>query len=122
MVESVLQVARARSEALVHKDVEAMSRILADEFMYINARGRMLTKQEYIENYLRSPNVQWGNQTIEEVQVQLYGDTALLYAKVHDVVTFSGHVIDAHFQSLFVYQRDATDAWRCIAGQSTAIS
>lgn len=118
--DALLQTAYARSAALVQKDGEAMARILAEEFIYINSKGRVLTKGEYLQNYVVAPEAQWSSQTMEDVRIQLYDDMAWLAAKVHDVATFAEHRIDAYFQTLFVYRREQGE-WRCVAGQSTAI-
>jgi hypothetical protein len=121
LIQALLQVAQARSDALVQKDSDTMNRILADEFVYINSRGEVLTKTEYIEDYVVSPDVRWTSQTLEAIHTQVYDSTAILRCRVHDVGTFSGQPFVGTFQSLFVYRRD-TDTWRCVAGQTTTIA
>jgi len=120
LTQELLQVAQARSDALVHKDSTAMISILADEFVYINSRGMVLTKTDYIEQYVDSPDVRWHSQTLEDLHTQMYETTAILRCRVHDVGEFSGEPFAGTFQSLFVYRRD-TDRWWCVAGQTTAI-
>jgi hypothetical protein len=117
---SLLQIAQARSDALVQKDSDAMNRILADEFVYINSSGEVLTKSEYIQQYVISPDAQWHSQTMEDVHIQVYDGVGVLRCRVHDVAEFAGDPFVASFRSLFVYRRDG-DAWRCVAGQTTAI-
>lgn len=119
--QSLLQTAQARSDALVQKDGDAMNHILADEFVYINSSGEVLTKTEYIEDYVISPEAQWTSQTMEEVHIQIYDGVGVLRCRVHDVAEFSGDPFVASFRSLFVYRRDG-DRWRCVAGQTTAIA
>jgi hypothetical protein len=119
--QSLLQVAQARSEALVHKDSDTMSRILSEEFVYINSTGEVLTKTEYIENYVISPDARWTSQTMEDVDIQLHDTVGILRCRVHDVAEFAGDPFVASFRSLFVYRRNG-DEWHCVVGQTTAIA
>jgi hypothetical protein len=119
--QSLLQAAQARSEALVHKDSDTMSRILAEEFVYINSGGEVLTKTGYIENYVLSPDAQWTSQTMEDVHIQIYDTVGVLRCRVHDVAEFAGDPFVASFRSLFVYRRNGNE-WQCVAGQTTAIA
>ncbi len=120
LAQELLNIAQARSDALVQKDVSAMNRILADEFVYINSSGEVLTKTEYIEDYVISPDAQWHSQTMEDIHIQIYEGVGLIRCRVHDIAEFAGDAFVGSFRSLFVYQRD-TDTWRCVAGQTTAI-
>jgi hypothetical protein len=119
--QALLQVARARSEALVRKDADTMRRILADEFVYINSGGEVLTKTGYIEDYVISPDAQWTSQTMEDVHIQIYDTVGVLRCRVHDVAEFAGDPFVASFRSLFVYRRNG-DEWQCVVGQTTAIA
>lgn len=119
--QDILNVAQARSDALVQKDGDAMNRILADEFVYINSSGEVLTKTDYIEQYVISPEAQWRSQTMEDVHIQLYDGVGIVRYRVHDDAEFAGDPFVASFRSLFVYRRDG-DTWRCVVGQTTAIA
>lgn len=67
---------------------------------------------------MRSPDVRWHAQELDEVDVALHGDTAILTGRVHDRATFGGEAFDAWFRTTFVYVR-AGDRWRCVAGHTS---
>jgi len=117
----ILRLALQRSAALVHKDISTLQRLLADEFRYINASGMVLTKSDYLHQYLESPDIRWLSQELDESVVQIYGETAVLTCRVHDQGQFGTDQFDAYYRSLFVWVRQY-GIWRCAIGQTTAIA
>ncbi len=114
------QVVAARSQALIQGDATPMNEILADEYTYTNASGQTLSKREYIENYVASPDVKWFAQDVSELHIELYGDVGVVTLRVYDRAEFQGNLFEGKYRSLFVYvKRDG--AWRCVVGQTTGI-
>jgi hypothetical protein len=119
--EAILRLARARAHALVTKDSPAMRRLLADNFRYINASGMVLSRDEYLAAYVAAAEVRWTSQDLDDCAVTCYGDTAVLTCRVHDRGQMEGEPFDAIYRSLFVWVL-AAGAWRCVAGQTTAVA
>lgn len=118
--QELIHLTRERSKALVEKDVAKMQRLLADTFRYVNAGGRLLDKTAYLEAYVTSDEARWSVQELDELGVEVYGETALVTCRVHDVATFGSEPLDATFRSAFVWvQQEGT--WRCTYGQTTAL-
>jgi hypothetical protein len=117
--QEILRLALERSRALVHKDSRALERLLADEFRYINASGILLTKAEYLHEYVESLEVRWTSQHVDDSVVQIYGETAVLTCRVHDQGQIGTEQFDAYYRSLFVWARQQSE-WRCVIGQTTA--
>jgi ketosteroid isomerase-like protein len=115
--DAVRSVAAERSAALVRKDVAALDRILAPEFVYTNASGEVLDKEKYLARYVRDPNVRWLSQELEDVEVRVAGDIAVVTCRVRDRAEFGGQSLDAAFRSTYVYVREE-EGWRCIAGHT----
>lgn len=115
---AVTHVARARSSALVARDAAALTSILDERFVYTNASGERMDREGYLARYVRSPDVTWHDQELEDVEVALHGDTAILTGRVHDRATFAGQDLDAWFRTTFVYVRSG-DRWRCVAGHTS---
>jgi hypothetical protein len=114
----VLRLARARSAALVAGDAKTLETILAEEFVYTNASGEVLDRPHYLARYVQSPDVKWRGQELDDVDVRLFGRTAVLTARAHDRAVFGGHELDAHFRSTFVFI-ETPSGWRCVAGHSS---
>lgn len=115
--DAVRRVAAERSAALVRKDVAALDRILAPEFVYTNASGEVLDKEEYLARYVRDPNVRWLSQELEDVEVRVAGNSAVVTCRVRDRAMFGGQSLDAVFRSTYVYVREEA-GWRCMAGHT----
>lgn len=119
--QQVLQVALERSAALVKGDAQTLERLLAEGFVYTNASGVMLGKEEYLEMYVASGDMRWEAQELEDIEVRLYGHTAILTARIHDRASYQNQVLDAHFRTTQVYVKTAL-GWVCIAAQTTLVS
>lgn len=116
--DAVLQAALERSAALVQADRAALERLLHPNFTYVNAGGARLNLEEYLETYVSLGDMRWEQQELEQVQVEVYGDTAVLVARLHDRATHQGRVFDAYFQTIQVYVL-FPQGWRCVAAQTT---
>jgi hypothetical protein len=114
----IVRLAEARGAALVQQDQAAMERLLADTFRYTNASGAVLSKAEYIEHYVASTHMRWTEQALDEVEVVMYGQAAVLTCRVHDVGRYGDEPFDAFYRSTFTWVLDG-GAWRCAAGHTT---
>lgn len=119
-VASLLEAVRARSAALIRCDVGTLMAMLDDEFVYVNAHGRLLARDEYVKLYLQSGALCWTEQTLDEERVRIHGDLGVVHVRVHDRGRWKDEVLDAHFRSMQVYAR-RDGAWKCVAIQTTEI-
>ncbi len=95
-----------------------MDHLLTDRFVYTNASGLLVHKPDYLRFYVRNPELCWEGQDLDDVGVEVYGECAVLTARVHDVGTSGGERFDRFYRSTFVYVREGSP-WRCAAGQTT---
>src|SRR5262249_38513464 len=71
-----------KDQAAVEKnDVAAMDRILADDFVLVTGAGKSYTKSDLL-NEARSGRVVYGRQSDTDQKVRLFGDTAVVTAKL----------------------------------------
>jgi hypothetical protein len=117
----IVERARARSQALIHGDVPALTQILAEDFIYTNASGHVLDRPAYLQTYVTSGAGRFLAQTMSAIRVQVYGEAAVLSCQVHDQIEYQGQRFESDYRSTFVYVRQAGQ-WRCVAGQTTAIT
>lgn len=110
-----------RSRALVQRDVAAMERILADEFVYVNSHGEARDKAAYIKGSLQNEMITWREQTLSEIEVFVMGDYVVLTCLVHDLARWGDETLDAYFRSVFLYGlRDGE--WRCLGGNTRDVA
>jgi hypothetical protein len=115
----ILRLAQERSDALVRKDLSTLERILALHFVYTNASGEVLDRATYLDRYVRSSDVRWEEQRLEDVTVRVSGSAAILTCRVRDLAWFGETRLDARFQSTFTFAY-LDSGWQCIAGHTGA--
>ena len=129
---TVLAAARRRSAALVAKDLDALQTLLHPAFVYANASGQVLGRDEYLELYVRPPGIRWTSQTLLEPRVAISGSTAVVTCLVHDVVRFrestassdagaqEEDVLDETFRTTATWIRTVA-GWQCLAAHTSTI-
>jgi ketosteroid isomerase-like protein len=65
-------------EAVMKADVDWYRQHLADDFVCIDSEGAVLDKEAFLQHTSRGPYV--ANYKLENVQVRIYGETALVQA------------------------------------------
>jgi hypothetical protein len=64
--------------AFMNSDVEWYRQHLADEFVCIESDGSLLTREEFLSNTAKGPDV--ADYSLESVAVKIYGEAALIRA------------------------------------------
>jgi ketosteroid isomerase-like protein len=113
----VLDAAQRRAEALVAADEDALRQLMHPDLQWTTLRGDVLGYEEYIAGNIGGP-LRWRGQHLQEVQVALVGEAAVLTALVHDEVHRDGR--DQTF-SLRLTQAwvHTAEGWRCLAGHAS---
>src|SRR5262245_32362607 len=117
-VSPVLDAARRRSVALINKDVEALLTLLHPSFVYVNASGQVLNREQYLDQYVRPAEVRWISQEIGEPVLAEGGAAAVLTCLVHDVARYFDHELDETFRSTLTWVKTA-NGWQCLAGHTS---
>jgi hypothetical protein len=120
VTDSVLDAARRRSAALVDKDVDALLALLHPDFLYVNANGEALNRDEYLDRYVRPAEMRWISQDIREPRVTVAGTTAVLTCLVHDVAEYLEHRLDQTFRTTLTWV-DVGDGWQCLSGHTSTV-
>jgi len=115
------QLLNSRSMALVEGNLEFFEQILADEFSYTNASGNLFSKAEYLEFFIESEKMQWQSQVLDDLNIRLYGDMAVITCRIFDQASYEGNEFEGYFRSTQVFARHE-DVWQYVAGQTTTIT
>jgi len=95
---------------------DAITRILADDFVLVTGSGKTYTKADMIEDARRGDIYQ---QNDEEVQtVRVWGDTAVVTARLWEKGTSNGKSFDNKFWFSDTYVRTPA-GWKYVFGQSS---
>lgn len=102
--------------AVKRNDATTMARILADDFVLVTGSGKTYTKADMLEDARRGDIYQ---QNDEEVQtVRMWGDTAVVTAKLWEKFTSNGKSFDHKLWFSDIYVRTPS-GWRYVFGQSS---
>ena len=102
-----------RIQAQVHADAAALDRIYADDFIGVGPSGTVRTKPQVIADFT-SGDLKFQSITTEEVQVRLYGNTAVETGRSTMTGQDKGKDVprDTRFTRVWVKQRGR---WRLVA-------
>jgi len=111
--------ADAWDKAIVGKDRSAVEANMAEDFRQIDAAGNVETKRSFVEDIV-SPDLRIDPYTVEDFDVRLYGDVALLCGRTRMTGTFQGKPFATHYRYIDVYVRRGGD-WKIVSVQITRI-
>lgn len=119
VVEQVLQAEQEWLQAHLNCDVPALDRLMADEYAQIGSTGRVVGKAEALASY-ESGLRHWDEARSDELQVQVYGEAAVVIGRWRARGVNTGQAFDyaARYISVWVW-RD--DRWQMATDQSTTI-
>jgi len=88
--------------ALLAQDVEALSRLYADDYMLVRPDGSVLSKEEVLRD-LREGGLIFRSIKIRNVNVRIYGQTALLTGDSQTMTSRGGKEAVAHVRLVAAY-------------------
>ena len=105
-------------QAAVEKnDAATMDRILADDFVLVVGSGKVFTKADLL-NEARSGRTVYEHQSDTEQTVRIWGDTAVVTAKLWEKGTDNGKAFDKTLWFSDTYVRTPA-GWRYVFGQAS---
>jgi ketosteroid isomerase-like protein len=107
-------------DALLSSDTNAMSALLADDYMAITASGTLQTKQEVLAN-LKTRRVHITSIELSDRKVRFYGSTAVVTSLAEVQGTNGEGDVTGRFRYTRVYVRDAQGKWKIVSFESSRI-
>ena len=106
-------------QAIVRKDRAAIEANMADDFRQIDGRGNVETKASFVAG-LVSPDLVIDPYTVEDFDVRVYGDTALLSGRTRMTGRYQGEAFSSHYRYIDIYVR-RDGAWKIVSVQISRI-
>ena len=102
-----------RIQAQIHADAAALERIYADDFIGVGPSGTVRTKPQVI-SYFTSGDLKFQSITTDDVQVRVYGNTAVETGRSTMIGQDKGQTVprDTRFTRVWVKQQGR---WRLVA-------
>lgn len=116
-IQQVLEAEAAWSRAFRTADWEALAGMMAEEYLQIGPNGVLIDRDTFLAS-LQGEQRSWEIAESDELQVRLYGDTAVLIGRWRGVGVNHGQPFDyqARFACVYVW-RDGR--WQVALEQST---
>lgn len=105
--------------AIVRKDRAAIEANMADDFRQIDGSGNVETKSSFVDD-LVSPELVIDPYRVEDFDVRVYGDVALLSGRTRMTGRYEGKPFASHYRYIDIYVRRG-GAWRIVSVQISRI-
>jgi len=117
--EAVRALESRRAEALLTADTDALSRMVADEFVEISRLGQLRSKEDNLRD-IASGDLKLTSVSYEDLTVRVYDDVAVLMGVANNAGTFRGFPFTGaiRYSRIFV-RRDGR--WLAVAMQHTPL-
>ena len=112
--------ADAWDKAIVRKDRAAIEANMAEDFRNIDGSGNVAGKPAFVDG-LVSARLEIDPYTVEDLDVRLYGDVALLSGRTRMTGRWDGKPFASHYRYVDVYVRGA-GRWKIVSVQITNIA
>jgi ketosteroid isomerase-like protein len=117
--QEITQLEKEFSEAEVQKDIQRMSKLMADDLTDVEDDGSTWTKSDIIKLF-ESPATMLKRDTISELKIRQYGDTAIVTLLDSADFTVNGRDMGGEFRLTDVWARH-DGAWQLVAFHSSKI-
>jgi ketosteroid isomerase-like protein len=107
-------------KAIVRKDEKAIADNMAEDFRQIDGQGNLETKKTFVAGIM-DPKLTIDPYTVEEFEVRLYGDTALLSGRTRMTGKFDGKPFTSNYRYIDIYVRRG-GGWKIVSVQITKIA
>jgi ketosteroid isomerase-like protein len=118
--DQVRKMDRQWADATLHRDEAALNRILADDLKYVHGNASVQNKKEFIDS-LKSGDLVYHTIEFQEVDVRVFGDTAIVMSKPRLSITMGGQDQKFEVRFLRVYVK-RKGAWQLLAHQATRLA
>ena len=106
-----------RSAALVAGDSAGLAEIMHPRLRWTTHTGRVLRRDEYVASNTQG-DIRWLGQRMEDVEVEVFDDTAVLTALVTDDVRRGDGVSETLVMRLTLAWIRTGGGWRCVSGHA----
>ena len=116
-IDEVNDLARSWAEAMVANDAEAIGSFMADEWVMVSERG--ISGKEHFLSFVRSGQLTHSSfDMVGDARIKVYGDTAVLSARITNTAHFDGQRFDQDEWTSDVFIKQ-NGRWMCVLSHIT---
>jgi ketosteroid isomerase-like protein len=106
--------------ALLRRDVAALEKIWADDYVFVSASGDVLTKEQRLENVKSGTTALDSINEDENQAVRVYQNSAVTTSRVTIKGQYSGQPVSGQYRSTLVWVKSSA-GWQLVSNQLTAL-
>jgi ketosteroid isomerase-like protein len=118
--QEVRQMIEKYRTAILQRDVATLEKIWADDYVFVNAAGNVLTKTERLANIKSGATALDSINHQENVTVRVYQNSAVATSRVMLKGKYSGQPISGEYRSTLVWVK-GLEGWQLVSNQLTAL-
>ena len=116
----ILEVESKFGEAMIQNDVEAIGRILSDDWIIIDPEGGVVDKSRFLD-VIRSGALKHEAMDSEDIRVRTYSNTATVTAVTHTRTKYLGKEFTTHERATDVFVKK-DERWQCVLTHLTTLT
>ena len=118
--QTVKQLQQTLIDAYIHRDMAALDRILAPDYMFIDDLGTLITKAQMIASF-QTGERKMGAYRIDDQKVRVYGDAAVMTYRYTSEEQYQGKDDSGERQLTRVFAK-RNGQWQMVSGHETRIA
>jgi ketosteroid isomerase-like protein len=119
--QEVRQMIEKYRAALLGRDIPTLEKIWADDYVFVNASGEVLTKAQRLANLKSGQTTLESINEEENITVRVYQNSAVATSRVTLKGQYSGQPTSGQYRSTHVWVKSATE-WQLVSNQLTALA
>jgi len=119
--QEVRQMIQKYRSALLQRDIPMLEKIWADDYVFVNAFGEVLTKAQRLSNLKSGATSLDSINQEENITVRVYQNSAVVTSRVTLKGQYSGKQISGQYRSTLVWVKGPA-GWQLVSNQLTALA
>ncbi len=107
--------------ALLQRDIPALEKIWADDYVFVNASGDVLTKAQRLANVKSGATTLDSIKEEEDIIVRVYQNSAVATSRVTIKGQYGGQSTSGQYRSTHVWVKGST-GWQLVSNQLTTLA
>jgi uncharacterized protein (TIGR02246 family) len=104
--------------AWIAHDRDTIERLIAPDWIVTHVAGQRLTRSDVVRDMFESSATRIESMTVDDVDVRVFGDAAVVTGRTHACGVQSGATFDVSLRFTDVFVR-RSDRWQAVASHAT---
>jgi ketosteroid isomerase-like protein len=119
--QEVRQMIEKYRAAFLRRDIPTLEKIWADDYVFVNGSGEVLTKAQRLANLKSGATTLESINEEENITVRVYQNSAVATSRVTLKGQYSGQPVSGQYRSTHVWVKGPT-GWQLVSNQLTALA